>query len=258
MKKLFVILTACALTLALGACSSGGTTPPSSSQAPNSSMSEPSAQARETNGTAESSEASSIAPAESEASQPREEPSSSAAEQPEPDASSQEDPAADPTPAETGKSLTVYFSWSGNTAAVAQEIGRQTGADTFEIVPATPYTDDYNTLLDIAQEERRNSARPAISGSVDLSGYDTVFLGFPCWWGDMPMILYTFLDAYDLSGKTVAPFVTSGGSGFSGAIDTIESMEPGAAVTDGLSLGSGEAANSSAAVAEWLGALGLA
>ena len=151
-----------------------------------------------------------------------------------------------------GTALIAYFSWSGNTEAVAQEIQAQTGADLFEIVPAEPYTDDYDELLDIAQEEQSSDARPAIAETVDLSGYDTVFLGFPNWWGDMPMILYTFLDEYDLSGKTIAPFNTSGGSGFSGSLDTIAEMEPDAEITEGISLGSEEAEDCADKVAEWL------
>lgn len=157
-----------------------------------------------------------------------------------------------------GNALIVYFSWSGNTEAAAKEIQNQTGADLFEIVPAEPYTDDYNELLDIAQEEQNSDARPAIADTVDLSGYDTVYLGFPNWWGDMPMIIYTFLDDYDLSGKTVAPFNTSGGSGFSGSLDTIVGMEPDAEITEGLSLGSGEAEDCADDVAEWLDSIGLA
>ena len=159
---------------------------------------------------------------------------------------------------EDGGALNVYFSWSGNTEAVAQEIQRQTGADLFEIVPAEPYTDDYDELLDIAQEEQSSDARPAIADTVDLSGYDTVYLGFPNWWGDMPMIMYTFLDEYDLSGKTIAPFNTSGGSGFSGSLDTIAEMEPDAEITEGLSLGSSEAEDCSDTVSGWLGSIGLA
>ena len=154
--------------------------------------------------------------------------------------------------------VVVYFSWSGNTEAVAAEIQNQTGADTFRLVPAEPYTDDYDALLDIAQEEQRNGARPAISGSIEnFDSYEVVYLGFPNWWGDMPMILYSFLDDYDLSGKTIVPFVTSGGSGFSNTIHTIESMEPDAEVLDGLSLGSSQAANAGDAVANWLSGLGL-
>lgn len=154
--------------------------------------------------------------------------------------------------------VVVYFSWSGNTEAVAAEIQNQTGADTFRLVPAEPYTDDYDALLDIAQEEQRNGARPAISGSIEnFDSYEVVYLGFPNWWGDMPMILYSFLDDYDLSGKTIVPFVTSGGSGFSNTIRTIESMEPDAEVLDGFSLGSSQAANAGDAVANWLSGLGL-
>ncbi len=155
--------------------------------------------------------------------------------------------------------LVVYFSWSGNTESVANKIQAQTGADIFEIVPAEPYTDDYNTLLDIAQEEQTRDARPAIADTVaNFEQYDVVYLGYPNWWGDMPMILYTFLDEYDFSGKTIAPFVTSGGSGFSGTIRTIESMEPDATVTEGLSLRSSQAANPGSDVAQWLSDIGLA
>ena len=156
-----------------------------------------------------------------------------------------------------GTALIAYFSWSGNTEAVAREIQAQTGADLFRIVPAEPYTDDYDELLDIAQEEQSSDARPAIAETVDLSGYDTVFLGFPNWWGDMPMIMYTFLDEYDLSGKTIVPFNTSGGSGFSGSLDTIAEMEPDAEVTEGISLGSGEAEDCEDEVAEWLANMGM-
>ncbi len=157
-----------------------------------------------------------------------------------------------------GGALVAYFSWSGNTEAVAQEIQAQTGADLFEIVPAEPYTDDYNELLDIAQEEQSSDARPAIAETVDLSTYDTVYLGFPNWWGDMPMIMYTFLDEYDLSGKTIAPFNTSGGSGFSGSLDTIAEMEPDAEIKEGLSLGSSEAEDCADTVSGWLNSIGLA
>lgn len=223
MKKLLSLVLTLTLAFSLAACTNSGTTEsstPASSSAPESSA---------------VSEESTPAP---ESAQPEE------ASQPETEASS--------------ASLVVYFSWSGNTESVANEIQVQTGADIFEIVPVEPYTDDYNALLDIAQEEQANGARPAIAETVEnFEQYDTVYFGFPNWWGDMPMILYTFLDAYDFSGKTIAPFVTSGGSGFSGSIGTIESMEPEAAVTEGLSLGSSQAAEPAAAVTEWLAAIGL-
>lgn len=163
-------------------------------------------------------------------------------------------------PAETGpKSLVVYFSWSGNTENVAKSIQAQTDADIFEIIPAEPYSDDYDAVVDLAQEEQRNSARPAISGSIgNLEQYDVLYVGFPNWWGDMPMILYTFFDTYDLSGKTVALFCTSGGSGLSGTVDTVKSLEPGADVTEGLHIGSGASSDPDSAVGEWLNDIGLA
>lgn len=156
-------------------------------------------------------------------------------------------------------SLIVYFSWSGNTESVAKEIQTQTGADIFEITPTEPYTNDYNTLLDIAQEEQSSDVRPEIAETVEnFEQYDVVYLGYPNWWGDMPMILYSFLDEYDFAGKTIAPFVTSGGSGFSGTISSIESLEPDAVVVEGLALDSSESANAGEAVTEWLSAVGTA
>ncbi len=132
-------------------------------------------------------------------------------------------------------SLIVYFSWSGNTELVAQEIQTQTGADIFEIVPAVPYSDDYNTVVDLAQKEQKENARPEIENTIkNLDQYDTVYVGYPNWWGDMPMILYTFFDTYDLSNKTILPFCTSGGSGLSNTISEISSLEPNATVVNGL------------------------
>lgn len=164
------------------------------------------------------------------------------------------------TPTETGsKSLVVYFSWSGNTENVAKSIQSQTDSDIFEIVPATPYSDDYDTVVDLAQEEQRNNARPAISNSIEnIEQYDVVYVGFPNWWGDMPMILYTFFDTYDLSDKTVALFCTSGGSGLSGTVNEVKSLEPNTTVTQGLHIGSGSSSNPDSAVSEWLNDIGLA
>ena len=164
------------------------------------------------------------------------------------------------TPTEAGsKSLVVYFSWSGNTENVAKSIQSQTDSDIFEIVPATPYSDDYDTVVDLAQEEQRNNARPAISESIEnLADYDVIHVGFPNWWGDMPMILYTFFDTYDLSGKTVALFCTSGGSGLSGTVNEVKSLEPNATVTDGLHIRDNASGSPDSAVSEWLNDIGLA
>lgn len=164
------------------------------------------------------------------------------------------------TPAETGpKSLVVYFSWSGNTENVARSIQNQTDSDIFEIVPSTPYSDDYDAVVDLAQEEQRNNARPEISDSIEeIEQYDVIYVGFPNWWGDMPMILYTFFDTYDLSGKTVALFCTSGGSGLSDTVNEVKALEPNATVTEGLHIGSGSSSDPDNAVSEWLNDIGLA
>lgn len=145
---------------------------------------------------------------------------------------------AEPTKQAAG-TLVVVFSATGNTKAVAEEIARLTGAELYEIVPEVPYTDEdlnYNDDDCRANREMNDaSARPAIgSETIDISACDTVFIGYPIWWGTMPRIINTFLDTYDLSGKTVLPFCTSGSSGISNSVSEIRAAEPDADVRDGL------------------------
>ncbi|MCI9597804.1 MAG: flavodoxin [Firmicutes bacterium] len=137
------------------------------------------------------------------------------------------------------KSLVAYFSCTGNTKAVAEKIADLTGAELYEIVPETPYTDedlDYNNDDCRANKEMNDpSARPVIgSDPIDTAAYDTIYIGFPIWWGTMPRIIDTFLDTYDLSGKTVMPFCTSGGSGISQAVESMKQAEPDAIIKEGL------------------------
>lgn len=142
----------------------------------------------------------------------------------------------------------------GNTQYVAYVIEQNTGADVFRIEPVTPYPLDHSELEDIAQKEQQENARPEIAGKVEnIEQYDTVFFGFPNWYYDMPQIMYSFLDQYDLSGKTIVPFVTSGGSGFSNAISEIEEMEPDAdVITDGLSISRNVVQDSRQDIIKWL------
>ena len=142
----------------------------------------------------------------------------------------------------------------GNTQYVAYIIAENTGADIFRIEPVTPYPLDHSELENIAQKEQSDNFRPEIAGTVeDIDQYDTIFFGFPNWYYDMPMIMYSFLDQYDLAGKTVVPFVTSGGSGFSNAISTIKDMEPDAdVVADGLSISRNVVQDSESDIIEWL------
>lgn len=135
--------------------------------------------------------------------------------------------------------LVVYFSCTGNTKKVAEKIAALTGGDIYEIVPAEPYSAaDLNYNNDDCRTNREMNdptARPAIGGGkVDISGYDTVIIGYPIWWGTMPRIINTFIDSCDLSGKTVLPFCTSGSSGISRSVSDIKTAAPTADVRDGL------------------------
>ena len=158
----------------------------------------------------------------------------------------------------TGRTLIVYFSHTGNTENVANFIHEEVGGDIVKLEPVNAYTEDYDTLLDVAQEEQQSNARPELTTTIDnIDEYDTIFLGYPIWWGDCPMAIYTFLDKYDLSGKTIAPFCTSGGSGLSGTPRSIQSEEPNATVTEGLSVSDSRSANSQSAVQSWLSEIGF-
>lgn len=151
------------------------------------------------------------------------------------------------------KSLVVYFSWSGNTENVAKSIQKETNSDIFEIIPSTPYSDDYESVVNVAKEEQKNNVRPQIADTIEnIEQYDIIYVGFPNWWGDMPMILYTFFDSYNLSDKTIAPFCTSGGSGLSNTINEIEKLEPDSIVTKGLHIDSESSSNPDEEVIEWL------
>ena len=154
---------------------------------------------------------------------------------------------------ETGKILVLYFSQSGNTEAVANFIHDEVGGDIVKIETSQTYPSDYDELIDYAQEEQRQNARPELKIKIDnIDQYDTIFLGYPNWWGDMPMPIYTFLEEYDLSGKIIAPFITHGGSGLSGTPSKIKQEEPNATITEGLAINGSRARNSQSDVKNWL------
>ena len=201
---------------------------------------------------------------------------------PEPSVSQEEDPAPSTSPdpgeeSDPNNTLVVYFSLPetddpndmteeeenstviidgevlGNTQYMAYVIQEQTGADIFRIEAETPYPLDHDTLVDQAAEEQDQQARPAIADQVEnMADYDVVYLGYPNWWADMPMILYTFLEEYDLSGKTIIPFNTHGGSGFSRTIDTIRELEPEAAVLDGLTISRNSIQDAEQEIVDWV------
>jgi flavodoxin len=130
-----------------------------------------------------------------------------------------------------GRILVVYVSRTGNTRAVANEIHSQTGGDIAEIIPLTAYPRNYNEVLNQAQQEKREQARPPIKEmNVNIANYDVIFLGYPIWWGSIPMCAATFLESYNLTGKTIIPFCTSGSTGISGSLSAIEISAPKAKV----------------------------
>ena len=159
---------------------------------------------------------------------------------------------------EAGNVLIVYFSQTGNTETVANIIHDNVGGDIVKLETTEAYPSNYDELVDYAQQEQQEDARPELSTVIEnIEQYDTIFLGYPNWWGDMPMAIYTFLDTYDLSGKTIAPFITHGGSGLSGTPENIQEEELNASVTEGLAIDGDEASDSSEDVVEWLNSLGF-
>jgi formylglycine-generating enzyme required for sulfatase activity/flavodoxin len=152
-----------------------------------------------------------------------------------------------------GNMLIVYFSWSGNTRGIAKEIQRQTGADIFEIELTTPYSTDYSTVLEQAQHDQNIQARPEIIGHIDnMDDYDIIFIGYPNWWASIPMPIASFLDEYDLSGKTIMPFCSHGGGRFGQSLTAIAKLEPNAIMAEGLSVHYSGGSELASDVADWL------
>lgn len=141
----------------------------------------------------------------------------------------------------------------GNTEYVAGLVQDTIGGDMFRIETTAQYPLDHDPLVDQAAEEQVAEARPKLATHIEnLEQYDTIILGFPNWWADMPMPLYTFLEEYDFSGKTIIPFVTHGGSGFSGTLDMIAELCPNAKVSENtLSLSRNSVADSENEVIQW-------
>ncbi|MDE5908353.1 MAG: SUMF1/EgtB/PvdO family nonheme iron enzyme, partial [Lachnospiraceae bacterium] len=158
------------------------------------------------------------------------------------------------TNGQTGGSILIaYFSWGGNTRGIAQEIQRQTGAELFEIELVTPYSTDYNTVLDQAQRDQNAQARPELSVHVeDMDQYDTIILGYPNWWASIPMPIASFLEEYDFSGKTIIPFCSHGGGRFGQSLTAITKLVPDAVLGEGLAISYSGGSSLADDVAEWL------
>ena len=159
---------------------------------------------------------------------------------------------AAPTPA-NGKVLVAYFSWGGTTRKVAQAVQQKTGGDLYEIKTEKPYPTEYRPTTDIAKKEKADNVRPKLAGVLpDMKQYDVILLGYPIWWYIEPMAVKTFVEAQDLSGKTILPFATSGGSGVEGSVADLRKTLPNSKVKDGILL------NSTGGLDGWLKDNGLA
>ena len=161
-----------------------------------------------------------------------------------------------------GENYNVGVIEEGNTAKLAKVIAEQTGADLFEIVPVVDYPQSYDECLEVATAEQREGARPEYMGDVEnWDQYDTIFIGYPIWWGEIPNIVYTFMENHDFAGKTVIPFNTHEGSGQSHSQRDIEKTLPDANVLQGLAVRGATAQNdadaTAKAVSDWLSGLGM-
>ena len=170
------------------------------------------------------------------------------------------------------KSLVVVFSRAdenynvgyvekGNTMVLAEMIAEKTGSELFEVKPAKPYPKVYSECTDVAKREQNQKARPAILEDKDISEYDTVFFGYPVWWGDIPMCMYTFVEAHDWNGKKVIPFCTHEGSAAGRTEGTLKNKMKGAEVVKPLAIYGSVAQNSRESaketVSDWLKRLGF-
>ena len=154
--------------------------------------------------------------------------------------------------------LIAYFSRTGNTETVANMIAEETRGNLFAIVPETPYPEEYSACTTVAQQEQNDNARPALATHVEnMDEYEVIFVGYPIWWGTMPMMLFTFLEEYDFNGKTIVPFCTSGGTGLGRSVSDIRTLCPDATVADGFTVSGSSAATAQDRVADWIAGLNL-
>ena len=141
----------------------------------------------------------------------------------------------------------------GNTEVVARRLQVLTGADLFQLEPVHPYSDNYNQCIEQAQADQRQDARPALRALPDhLEDYDTIYLGYPNYWGTMPMCVFTFLASFDFTGKTILPFCTHEGSGMGNSERYLKRLCPTARIEKGLAVRGSEAKDAEKAVRAWI------
>lgn len=156
------------------------------------------------------------------------------------------------------KVLILYFSHSGNTRQLAGQIHERVGGDMVELKTVTPYPQDYDAVVDVARKEQRSNARPQIATETpDLDAYHTVFIGFPNWWGTMPMPFFTFLEKHDLGNKKIIPFCTHEGSRLGRSESDLQKLCPQAQVLKGFEVRGSRVSGAQKDVDAWLNGLGF-
>lgn len=140
----------------------------------------------------------------------------------------------------------------GNTANAAQMIADLVNADTFEIKAVGEYPFEYNTCIEKAEEELRDNSRPKLAENMDISDYDVVFLGYPNWWGTMPMAVWTFIESHDFSGKIVLPFCTHEGSGMASSEKDLKKLIPNADIRKGLAIQGYSVSKAESIIHNWI------
>lgn len=157
-----------------------------------------------------------------------------------------------------GKVLIAFFSWGGNTKEIAEQIQSKTGADLFEIELVHTYSEDYNTVLNEAQHDKNEQARPEIKNHVkNMEQYDCVILGYPNWWASIPMPIASFLEEYDFSGKMIVPFCSHGGGRFGQSLTAIAKLAPDAVIGEGLAVNYSGGSELSHEIEQWLKVNGM-
>ncbi|ATB70194.1 hypothetical protein SJPD1_2095 [Sulfurospirillum diekertiae] len=158
------------------------------------------------------------------------------------------------------KTLIVYFSHSGNTRVIAKEIQAQTGGDLYEIKTVNIYPEDYDSVVDVAKKEQKTNFRPQLTATLtNLNDYDLFFIGYPNWWGTLPMALFTFFEENNFAGKTLIPFSTHEGSYFGNSLSDLKALNPKATFLKGLAIRgrSVQSDNTKKEITSWLNELHL-
>ena len=153
----------------------------------------------------------------------------------------------------SGKSLVVFFSWGGNTRAVAKEISLLTGADGFELKPAVPYTTNRDEIEEVAKREVRDKYKPGLASlPQNMEQYDVIYIGSPCWFNTFAPPVRTLLSTVDLSGKKIVPFMTHGGSRMGQSVQEIRRLAPEADITEGLAIRESNVTDAENEISAWL------